>query len=134
MTRGASGVARLREDQVRAVMDSWSDDLCRLGLAARDLVLEVAPGLSEKIAFNALCYYKPGLPYGVIAGSACLIGARGGTLILGFLHGAFLPDPDGLLQGRAKAKREMAILSVEALRRPSVAALIRDAVAYDPTA
>jgi hypothetical protein len=74
-----------------------------LGLAARDLALDVAPALDGTIAFHALCYYRGGVPYGVIGGTVCLIAEKRGKLHLSFLHGAFLDDPAGLLTGSAKS-------------------------------
>jgi len=45
---------------------------------------------------------------------------------------AFLPDPEGLLQGNAKSKREMPIGSVRTLRDPAVKALLRAALEHRP--
>lgn len=98
----------------------------------RSLVLEVAPKLHETISFRSLCYFKPGRPYGVIGGNVCLIGTRGGSLFLSFLHGAFLPDPNGLLQGKGKAKRHIEVREPADIERRALAQLVRAAVRYEP--
>jgi hypothetical protein len=101
-------------------------------MALRDLVLDVAPHLDETIAFRSLCYAKPGRPYGVIGGNVCLIGTRGRSLHLAFLHGASLPDPDGLLQGKAKAKRHVELTAASDIERGALERLIRAAVEHEP--
>ena len=125
---------RLHPTEIEGLLSGWPEDVRDLARAARDLVLEIAPALSEKIAFGALGYVKAGVPYGVIGGNVCLVDVKRGRLRLAFLHGAFLPDPEGLLEGTAKAKREVPLADLEDLRRPAIAALIRAAVAYDPVA
>lgn len=61
-----------------------------------------------------------------------MIDGRGSGVALAFLHGAALPDPAGLLRGRAKAKRSVPILSERDARRPEISALIRSAAEHEP--
>jgi len=98
---------RLREDEVASVLHAWPEDLSDLALELRGLVLRIAPELDEQIAFHSLCYTVPGRPYGVIGGNACAIARKGDAVHLGFIHGASLPDPRGLLRGKGKAKRHV---------------------------
>lgn len=123
----------LSGDEVSQWLATCPDDLCDLILELRELVQETAPELQEAIKFHALCYYKPNQPYGVIGGGVCMISARDDCVHLGFIHGAFLPDPDGLLQGTAKAKREIPIRTSTNIRRAAFEKLIRAAIAYTPT-
>jgi hypothetical protein len=123
----------LNGGEIAGFLDPHSGDLCDLILELRELVQEVAPEVHEAIKFNALCYYKPGHPYGVIGGNMCMIGARDDCVHLSFIHGAFLPDPGGLLEGSGKAKRHIEIRSAADIRRAAFAKLIRAAVAYSPT-
>lgn len=125
---------RLPANEVVESMASWPAAVRRLGTTARRLVLELEPELAEKIAFRALCYYKPGRPYGVIGGHVCSLDERDGALRLGFIHGASLPDPEGLLEGSAKAARHAVIRDAAALRSPAVRALIRASIEHDPAA
>jgi hypothetical protein len=118
--------------EVARFLDSCPAELCDLILELRELVQKAAPEAAEKIAFNSLCYYKPDHPYGVIGGNICGIGLRNDRVYLSFIHGAFLPDPEGLLQGTAKAKRHIEIRTPNDIRRAAFRKLIRAAVAYTP--
>jgi len=124
---------RLHPSQIAGLTRSWPEGERELALAARSLVLEIAPALSETIAFHSLCYFKADAPYGAIGGNVCLVSVQGGKLELAFLHGASLADPEHLLHGDGKAKRRVAIRSAADLQRPAVADLIRAAVRHDPT-
>lgn len=124
---------RLAAAVIDDVMAAWPQDLRPLVRAARARVLEIAPHLHEKVAFHALCYFRAGVPYGVIGGNVCLVVVKRGVLHLAFLHGAFLPDPQRILTGHAKSKRDLPIRSAEDLARPAVSDLIRAAVVYDPS-
>jgi hypothetical protein len=118
--------------EVARFLDDCPDELCDLALELRELVQEVAPEVHEKIAWKALCYYRPDQPYGVIGGNVCMIGPRDDCVHLGFIHGAFLPDPEGLLQGTGKAKRHIPIRRRQNIRRRAFGELIRAAIAYTP--
>ncbi len=123
---------RLEPSEIAALIRGWPGDFGDLALALRDLILDVGPDLAETVAFGGLCYYKPNRPYGVIGGNVCGIGSREDVLHLGFIHGAALPDPDGLLKGSGKAKRHIELRSARDLRRRAFRKLIRAAIAYDP--
>jgi len=123
---------RLDWSEIEGIIEGWSGETCDLALELREFVLEVAPEAAECVAYNSLCYYIPGRPYGVIGGNVCGIGVRGDHVELGFIHGAFLPDPEGLLEGKGKAKRHLVIRTRKDFRRGAVKRLIRAAVAHDP--
>jgi hypothetical protein len=124
----------LADDELSAFLRRCPPELCDLILELRDLVRDAAPQAHEKIAFSGLCYFKPNQPYGVIGGNICLIGVRGDAVLLGFIHGAGLPDPDGLLQGAGKAKRHIEIRTPRDIRRRAFKRLLRAAVDYTPDA
>ena len=119
--------------EIARYLETCPGELCDLILELRELVQESAPQVHEAIKFNSLCYHKPNQPYGVIGGNVCMIGVRDDCVHLGFIHGAFLPDPDGLLQGTAKSKRQIEIRTPADIRRPAFTKLIRAAVAHTPT-
>ena len=123
---------RLSRSAIEALWAAWPPSLRTLGYAARDRVLDVLPAVTETVAFGALAYVAEGKPYGVIGGSVRQIERRRDGLVLAFLHGAFLPDPEGLLRGTAKVKRTLTLHAQDDLSRPAVAALLRAAVAHDP--
>ena len=124
---------RLTVDEIARLMRDWPGELCDLAIELRDFVLEVAPEAAEKVAFHSLCYYKPNQPYGVIGGNICMVGVRDDYVVLGFIHGAFLPDPQQLLMGKGKSSRHVAIRDPSDIRRAPLRKLIRAAVAYEPT-
>ena len=125
---------RLQEDEIASVLCGLSDELNDMALELRDLVLRVGPQLDEQIAFHALCYTVPGRPYGAIGGNVCMIGCKQGSLLLGFIHGAFLPDPHGLLEGTGKAKRHIEWRVPGEIRADLLEPLIRASIDHDPAA
>ena len=115
------------------LLDEWPDDLADLALELQAFVREIAPHLNETISFNSICYYKPDAPYRTIGGNVCLIGRKDDCLHLGFIHGAALPDPDGLLKGKARYARHVEIRSRRDIRRGAFRKLIRAAIAHTPS-
>lgn len=124
---------RLDDEDVGMLLDEWPDDLVELALELQAFVREIAPGLNETISFNSICYYKPSAPYRTIGGNVCMIGRKDDCLHLGFIHGAALPDPDGLLKGRARYARHIEIRGRRDVRRGAFRKLIRAAIAYTPS-
>lgn len=120
----------LDAEELTEYLNACPDELHDLVLELRDLVRAAAPRTCEAIRFHALCYFKPDQPYGAIGGNVCMITPRAEHVRLEFIHGAFLPDPAGLLRGSAKAKRFIEIRSRADLRRRAVRTLIRAALAY----
>ena len=124
---------RLSDEEIEILIEDWPEELYELTWELRKLVLRAAPEADETVAFSSLCYSKPGAPYGRIGGNICLIGPRNDCLNLGFIHGAFLPDPDGLLQGKGKAKRHIELRSTRDIRRGAFRALIHASLAHEPS-
>lgn len=131
-TRKPSGAVRLSESELVAVFDRWPSDLIDVIVALRTVVLAEAPAVYEAIKFNSLCYFKPDMPYGCIGGNVCTIGVRNDEVVLGFLHGAFLPDPSVRLCGAGKSKRHVVIHTKTEARATAIRELIRAALAYSP--
>ena len=104
----------------------------RLLLAARRVVLETFPACNEFVKWGALSYQKPD-PDGAIKGGICQLYLHRGQVLAGFVHGAFLPDPAGLLRGSAKAKRTLVIPDAAFLEDPRFRALLRASARFDPT-
>lgn len=128
------GLQWLSGTQISEFLDACPPELCDLIIELREFVQQAAPEAHEAIKFNSLCYFKPHQPYGVIGGNVCGIGVKNDTVFLSFIHGAFLPDPDKLLQGSAKAKRQIPIRTSSDIRRAAFKKLIRSAIRYTPAA
>ncbi len=104
--------------------------LRKIAASLRSVILQQAPGVDEAIKFGAVCYFQAGMRFGSIGGNFCMIEQKDGELRLSFIHGASLPDPSGLLRGKALAKRFVPIDSVRDARSPHLAELIRSSAAF----
>ena len=125
---------RVSFDELAEFLSRCDGDRADTVLALREMILAELPQVHEAIRFHSLCYFKPDRPFGAIGGHVCMISVRHGGIDLGFIHGAFLADPQGLLKGTAKSKRCIRIESSAAARRPALRALIRRAHAYEAAA
>ena len=103
----------------------------RLLLATRRAVLKTLPACNEFIKWDSLSYQKPD-PDGAIKGGVCQLSLRQNQVVIGFVHGAFLPDPGNLLTGTGKAKRFLPIPSPAFLKDPRLSALLRASTRFDP--
>ena len=101
-------------------------------LELRNLVAAVAPQATEKIQWKGLSYYDAERG-GVVKGGICQIGIYPDHVRLSFIHGAFLPDPEDLLQGDRKAKRYVLISSFEDAPWEALQALIQVSAQFDPS-
>jgi hypothetical protein len=99
-------------------------------VALREMVRQTAPEAEETVLWGGLSYHRPRVG-GRVKGAVCQIGAKRGQVRLDFIHGIWLNDPHGLLQGERRSKRFIPIATVNDARRPEVADLIRQAAALD---
>jgi hypothetical protein len=99
-----------------------------LALALRAVVLEEAPELVERIFRNHASALWFGL--GPKMGDMVLyVAMASGHVNLGFCRGAYLPDPEGVLEGSGKVMRHLKFRSERDLERPFVRPPIRAAAA-----
>ena len=83
----------------------WKPDALKdIVFELRNLIADIAPYATEKIQWKGLSYYDASRG-GTVKGGICQIEIRTDHVRLSFLHGAFIPDPHGLLQGERVAKR-----------------------------
>lgn len=120
--------ARLSGDEVKQHLRIYPPAVRRIAMELRRVVFREVPGAAEKVAYHCLTYYLPECIWGVIGGNICMMQLEDDAVMLGFIHGYRLEDPEHLLQGKSKHKRHVRIGSVEEARLPAVAALIRAAV------
>ncbi|MFG0285529.1 MAG: DUF1801 domain-containing protein [Phycisphaerales bacterium JB039] len=118
-------------DEVRRFIDGTPPAQRDLIRALRQLVLEVAPGASETVLWRSLSYHTP-QQGGRVKGAICLITPRADCVHVGFIHGAALPDPAGILRGEGKSKRHFRLRSGQVIPRDALAELIRAAEAHRP--
>jgi hypothetical protein len=106
--------------------------LRELALELRDLVLTAVPQAAEVLRWKGLVYFRPELG-GPVRGSLCLITLHKDHVRLGFIHGAFLPDPSELLQSEGrKYKRFVALPAGEEPDWEALRDLVTAAAIYDP--
>lgn len=89
--------------------------------SVRALVMKTAKGCEE--------YVSPWkTPAFDSNGPLCVFVLGKESVTLAFLRGAMLPDPEKLLQGKAKGVRNLKLMSLEDVKRPGVKRLIEEAV------
>lgn len=98
----------------------------------RNLVAQAAPFAAETVQRSGLIYFHAQRGGHVSAG-ICQILVRPGQVRLAFNHGAFLPDPAGLLRAEGRAyKRFVPIAAFDEAPWEDLRALIQAAARFDP--
>jgi hypothetical protein len=110
---------RLSQDKVETILE------------IRNLVEKECPDAVERLDRQGISYYDAARGGPVKAG-ICQVGYRDGILTLGFIHGAFLPDPCHLLSGKTLAKRQMVLPPFDQIDWQAVTDLIKASAAFDP--
>jgi hypothetical protein len=97
----------------------------------RNIIASVAPGATETVLWKGLSYYfkERGGP---VSAGVCQIGIHEDHIRLAFIHGAFLPDPKGLLEGDSQYKRFVRIQSYEDAPWEDLKELIAASSHFDP--
>ena len=119
--------------EINRFLTRYPQDLGDIVLEVRSIVLRAVPGATERLLRDGLGWHdaKRGGP---VKAGICGVSIKGDHVRLGFVHGAFIPDPGGLLQaeeGRL-AKRHLLIQSMENAPWPAIEALIRAHAVFDP--
>jgi hypothetical protein len=104
---------RAIDAQVRAHAGAMGETLSRLVSIARD----AAPEHDEIAYRGAPSFCIEGEPY-------CYMVPFSRHVTLGFCHGAALPDPDGLLEGRGRYQRHVKVKSGERIPAAGIARLV----------
>jgi hypothetical protein len=106
-------------------------ELCDIVLELRNLVATVTPNATEALHRTGMTYFdvKRGGP---VSAGICQIGIQRDHVRLAFIHGAFLPDPRGLLEGNQKYKRYVRITSYEDADWGYLKELIVSSSRFDP--
>lgn len=97
----------------------------------RSIIVTSAPNVTEVMYRKGLIYYDADRGGHVSAG-VCQIRPKSDHIELAFAHGAFLPDPCGLLVGEQKAMRHVDIQSFDDAPWPALQALIEASARFDP--
>jgi len=97
----------------------------------RNIIATVTPAATEVILWKGISYYfkERGGP---ISAGICQINVLEDHVRLGFIHGSFLPDPKGLLEGDRKYKRFVRLCSYESAPWDDLRDLIAASSHFDP--
>ena len=100
-------------------------------LELRNIIIAVAPGVTETGHSRGFSYFfkERGGP---VSAGVCQIIIHADHLRLAFIHGAFLPDPKGLLEGESLYKRFVRLYSYETAPWDDLKELIMASSFFDP--
>ena len=100
-------------------------------LEIRNIVTSVAPDATESQHSRGFSYYHKQRG-GPVSAGICEIGIFRDHVRLGFIHGAFLPDPQGLLVGEPKYKKHLRIYNYDEAPWEYMKELIVASSRFDP--
>jgi hypothetical protein len=121
----------LSEHFVEKKLQYVAPELRDIVLEIRNILASVAPGATEGQHSRGFSYYfkERGGP---VSAGICQIGIFSDHIRLGFIHGAFLPDPLGLLVGEPKYKKHLRIYHYEDAPWEYMRELILSSARFDP--
>lgn len=121
----------LSQRELEAHFAGLPPELLDIVVELRNLAVEIAPQACEEVRRHGLVYHHPG--GGPVSAGICGIHAMRDHVRLYFTHGAFLPDPRGLLvdEGR-KAMRYVRVESFDSAPWEALRALIEAHARFDP--
>jgi hypothetical protein len=121
----------LPEHYIEKHLQQVPPDLCDIVLEIRNIVASIAPGATESQHSRGFSYYfkERGGP---VSAGICQTGIFSDHVRLGFIHGAFLPDPQGLLVGEPKYKKHLRIYHYEDAPWEYIRELILASSQFDP--
>jgi hypothetical protein len=119
--------------QVEIFLHNTPENLQDIVLELRNIILSAAPDAVEVVRWGGLSYFHAG-GGGIVSAGICQISIHRDHVRLAFIHGAFLPDPQHLLEGDRKAKRYIRITSYDSAPWEDVKQLIRVSSKIDPRA
>lgn len=124
MTPADPGDSAATAAQVEVFIDRFTSEIADRVRAARTVLRSRLPGATELVYdnYNALAIgYGPGEKTSEAVFSLAIYPRN---ILLYFLPGVGLPDPEGLLQGEGKVGRYVCLKNVALLDEPAVVALI----------
>jgi hypothetical protein len=117
--------------QVETFLQRTPVDLQEIVLELRNVIASVARDAAEVIRWGDLGYFHEGRG-GLVSAGICQIEIRTDHIRLAFIHGAFLSDPQKLLEGHQKAKRYLRLKSYEDAPWDDLKQLIEESSHLDP--
>jgi hypothetical protein len=116
---------------IETFLNSTPDPLRDIVLELRNIIFATCDDAVEVIRWGGLSYFHAGRG-GLVSAGICQIGIHEDHVRLAFIHGAYLPDPQGLLEGDRKAKRFVKITSFDNAPWADLEELVRVSAQFDP--
>ena len=117
--------------EVERYLEHSPSELHDIVLQIRDLVLSAAPSVTEVIRRRDITYFYAERG-GPVSAGVCQVGLYPDHVRLAFIHGAFLPDPAGLLRGEPRYKRYVRIDRYDDAPWQAIQDLITASARFDP--
>jgi hypothetical protein len=117
--------------EIEHTLESTPTELRDIVLELRSLIQSVARSATETTHRKGFTYYDESRG-GPVSAGICQIGLERDHVRLAFIHGTFLPDPKGLLEGTEKYKRYARIYSYEQAPWEDLRDLISASAHFDP--
>jgi hypothetical protein len=121
----------LPERYIEKYLQRVPPELRDIVLEIRNIVASIAPEATEKQHSRGFSYYYKNRG-GPVSAGICQIGIFTDHVRLGFIHGAFLPDPEGLLVGEPKYKKHLRIYHYEDAPWDYMRKVIEASSRFDP--
>ena len=117
--------------QVQRLFAHHPRHLLEIAFELRSMVLSIAPYATERIRHTGLSYHNAARG-GPVSAGICGIEICQDHVRLSFIHGAFLNDPENLLQGERRYKKFIMIAQFESAHWEAFEELIRASAGFDP--
>jgi len=117
--------------QLNQYLEHTPPELRDIVLELRNLIALAAPEATEVRHSRGFTYYDDERG-GPVSAGICQIGIHPDHVRLAFIHGAFLPDPEGLLEGEAEYKKYVRLTSYEKVPWDYLKGLISASAGLDP--
>ncbi len=117
--------------QVESFLQRTPAPLQEIVFELRNIICSVVPDASEVIRWGGLSYFHKGRG-GIVSAGICQIGIHKDHIRLAFIHGAFISDPQHLLEGTQKYKKFVKIESFDGAAWDDLKELVANAATFDP--
>ena len=123
---------RMPSSEFQKIFEHYPGEIQEICLGVRDLVFEVVPTAWERSKMGGVGYFleEGSSP---LKGMICHMTAEYDRVKIGFIFGAFMDDPEGLLEGDQKAKRILMLNDFDCVPWDGLKGLIHSATEVDPT-
>ena len=123
---------RLTNREIQRFLERYPIEIQEIFLGVRDCIFAAVPEAWERPKMGGLAYYltEDSTP---LKGMICHLVPKSDEVEIGFIFGAFLPDPCGWLVGSQKAKRRLHLTDYDAVDWDYLVGLMRASAEMDPS-